>query len=168
MVKVELRIAILTFDQVAALMEGIDQGNSSIEKLFLDFSLPSEGERTWHFNLKPLVKVKEVVLYDNFLTRQELVDFFAAMSPSTKLRKLEISQRKSSRLKTWPEEEEMDGSSGVMAKAINFLDKVHLDARPYQVCNQVHFQHFELKLDMENIARKSSETCSINVLPFLS
>ena len=127
LVKVDLAFTKLTSDQVAALMEAIDQGNSSIEKLTLLSSLPSEDERTEPLNLKPLAKLKEVNLWNNFLTKQELVNFFAALSPSTKLSKLNIYIS---------EEEEMDGSTDVLAKAINFLEVVELRAYPYQVCFQ--------------------------------
>ena len=127
MVRVDLFHARLTSDQVAALLEAIDQGDSSIEKLWLAESLPLGG-RTGPLNLKPLVKVEEVRLEYNFHTQQELVDFFAAMSESMKLRKLEI------RGLPWPAEEVMDGSTEVVARAINFLEEVDIRVFPYQVC----------------------------------
>ena len=80
----------LTSDQVAALMEQIDQGDSRLKRLGLRGLLQTEGERTQPLNLKPLVKLEEVELSNIFLTQQELIDFFEAMSPSTKLRKLSI------------------------------------------------------------------------------
>ena len=61
----------------------------------------------------------------------QVVNFFAALSPSTKLKKLSINSL------PWPEEEVMDGSTEVVARAINFLEEVELDgAQPYQVYNQ--------------------------------
>ena len=120
LVDVDLAYAGLSTDHVAALMEQIDQGNSSIEKLSLLDSLPSSDERTGLLNLKPLVKVEEVNLGRNFLDQQELVNFFAAFSPSTKLRKLRID------IEDWPEVE-------VTAKAFNFLEVLSLRAYPYQV-----------------------------------
>ena len=128
MVRVYLYNTMLTSAQVAALLEAIDQGDSSIEKLWLIDSLPTEGSRTGPLNLKPLVKVEEVRLPYNFHTQQDLVDFFAAMSESMKLRKLEI------RGLPWPAEEVMDGSTEVMARAINFLEEVDIRVFPYQVC----------------------------------
>ena len=128
LVEVRLTFSRLTTDQVAALMEEIDQGNSSIEKLVLHTSLPAEGERTGPLNLKPLVKLEEVHLWNNFHTQQELADFFAALSPSTKLRKLTFPRL------PWPVEE-MDGSTEVMARAINFLEDVIMEAYPDQVLN---------------------------------
>ena len=130
LVEVNLSFTKLTTDQVAALMEAIDQGNSSIERLSLVSSLPSEVERTEPLNLKPLVNIEEVDLFYNLLTRQELVNFFAALSPSQKLRRLMINNL------PWNQyalEEERDGSTEVMAKAINFLEKVDMEAHPYQV-----------------------------------
>ena len=133
MVRVYLYNTMLTSAQVAALLEAIDQGDSSIEELWLSYSLPWEGSRTGPLNLKPLIKVEEVRLYSNFHTQQELVDFFAAMSDSMKLRKLVI------RALPWPAEEVMDGSTEVMARAINFLEKVDIVAFPYQVCRLQSF-----------------------------
>ena len=122
LVDVDLAYTELSTDHVAALMEAIDLGNSSIEKLSLQDSLPSKFKRTGPLNLKPLVKVEEVNLGRNFLDQQELVNFFAAFSPSTKLRKLRINIR----LSDWPEVE-------VTAKAFNFLEVLSLRAYPYQV-----------------------------------
>ena len=121
----------LTSEQAIALTEGIDQGGSSIEKLYLRDSLPREDERTGPLNLQPLVKLEKVRLDDNFLTQRELANFFAAMSPSTKLKRLRINSL------PWPAKEVMDGSTGVMARAFNFLEEVELvGAHPYQVYNQ--------------------------------
>ena len=131
LVEVNLSFTKLTTDQVAALMEAIDQGNSSIERLSLVSSLPSEVERTEPLNLKPLVNIEEVDLFYNNLTQQELVNFFAAMSPSQKLRRLMINNLPWNQYAL--EEEERDGITEVMAKAINFLEVVHLQAYPYQV-----------------------------------
>ena len=120
----------LTTDQAAVLMEAIDQDDSSLKKLTLHSSLPTEDERTGPINLKPLVKLEVVMLFGNFHTRQELVDFFAAIFPSTKLRTLSFCSRL-----PWPAEEEMDGNTKVVARAINFLEWVNMNFHPYQVCN---------------------------------
>ena len=133
LVTINLNGASLTFDQVAALMEGINQGGSSIEKLVLD--LPRDGRGIEPLNLQPLVKLEEVTLHFCF-NRQELVDFFAALSESTKLKKLWIDGLPDD----WPAQEEMDGSTEVMAKAFNFLEKGDMMAYPYQV----YLQNFEL------------------------
>ena len=131
MVEVRLEYTRLTSEQAIALTEGIDQGGSSIEKLYLRDSLPSMDERTGPLNLQPLVKLEKVRLDYNFLTELELVNFFAAMSPSTKLKRLRINSL------PWPAKEVMDGSTGVMARAFNFLEEVELEGvHPYQVYNQ--------------------------------
>ena len=84
LVKVSLTDTRLTTAQVTAVMEAIDRGDSSVEKLTLSGSLPQVLEGG-PLNLKPLVHLEEVTLSgDNFLTRQELLDFFSALSPSTK------------------------------------------------------------------------------------
>ena len=143
LVEVDLGYSQLTSDQVAALMEAIDQGNSSIEKLSLSGSLPSEDERP--LNLKPLVKLEVVSLWNNSLTQQELVNFFSALSPSTKLRELYIRI----------DYEEMDWSTDLLAKAINFLEEVHLTAFPYQVCIQFLSPEVQIELTKDNIVIKS-------------
>ena len=127
---VEVKLGGITSDQMAALCEAIDQG-SSIEKLSLFDSLPEKDERTGGpLNLKPLVNLKEVKLWNNFFTRQELIDFFAALSDSTKLRVLNINDL------PWPAESEevLDGSTELIAIAINFLERVKMMAYAYQVC----------------------------------
>ena len=143
---VDLYCTRLTSHQVAALMVGVNRGNSSIKKLSFDGSLEEEEERIGPLNLQPLVKLEELILYNritslenfnNFLTRQELVNFFAALSKSTKLRKLLMDRL------SWPAEEVMDGSTGVVARAINFLKEVNMTAPPYQVN---HLQSSSLNL----------------------
>ena len=130
-------------------MEAIDQGNSSIEKLFFTISLSSEDERTRPpLNLKPLAKLEEVSLNYNFLTEQELVNFFAALSPSTKLRKLDIGGL------LWPAEGTIDGSTEVLAKAINFLEVVHLYVDPHQVRIQFVCPKVKIELSWDNIVQK--------------
>ena len=144
LVTVDLYCTRLTSHQVAALMVGVNRGNSSIKKLSFDGSLEEEEERIGPLNLQPLVKLEELILYNritslenfnNFLTRQELVNFFAALSKSTKLRKLLMDRL------SWPAEEVMDGSTGVVARAINFLEEVGMTAPPYQVNNLQSSSH---------------------------
>ena len=60
--EVQLYFTRLTSDQVAALMEQIDQGDSRLKRLSLLGLLQTEGERTQPLNLKPLVKLEEVEL----------------------------------------------------------------------------------------------------------
>ena len=117
----------LTSAHVAALMEAIDQG-SSIKKLTLKCDFPEEDDRTEPLDLKPLVNLEEVELR-YFLTQQELVDFFAALSNSTNLRVFKCPIKS-----FWPAEEVMDGSTEMMARAINFLEEVDMLAHIYQVC----------------------------------
>ena len=81
---------------------------------------------TEHLNLNPLVNLERVWLGTHFtnFTQQELVDFFAALSESTRLRKLATMGF------SWPV---MDDSTEVVARAINFLEEVDMTARPHQV-----------------------------------
>ena len=127
----------LNSDQVETLMDAISQAGSSIRRLNLFYSLPREEDRTGPLNLKPLVKVEKVELRYNFFTQEEMVDFFEAISPSTELRELMIQN-----VEHWAKEEEMDGSTQVMAKAINFLEEVFMEARPYQVNIPEFFQYY--------------------------
>ena len=92
---------------------------------------------TCDFPSGPLVKLEEVYLDEGFPIRQELVDFFEAMSLSMKLRKLVIM---SSSL-----QEQMDGrSTEVVARAINFLEDVVITVPPYQVSNlHLHIEKFK-------------------------
>ena len=83
----------LTSDQVSALMEAINQDDSSLKQLTFVGSLPTQAERTSHLNLRPLLKVEKVELLFNFHTQHELVDFIGALSPSATLRKLSINTR---------------------------------------------------------------------------
>ena len=107
-------------------MDAIDQG-SSIERLALFCFVVTTGPR----NLKPLVNLEEVWLGNHFtnFTQQELVDFFAALSDSTNLRALNINDL------PWPAESEevLDGSTEMIAIAINFLERVKMMAYAYQV-----------------------------------
>ena len=125
----------LTTAQVAALMEAVDQGDSSLKELTLNSSLPLG--RSGPLNLKPLVKLEVVNLWGNSVTRQELVDFFAVMSctsggswwTTTNLKQLRIDNM------PWPAKKVTDGSMKVVARAINVLEKVDMEAHPYQVTN---------------------------------
>ena len=106
-----------------------------MEKLTLSGSLPQVLEGG-PLNLKPLVHLEEVTLRgDKFLTRQELLDVFSALSPSTKLKSLVISHYPDE--VPWQAEEEGDGSTEVLAKAVNFLESVTIQVYPYQVCIQI-------------------------------
>ena len=125
LVKLDLGCYSLTSNQVEALLEAIDQEETSLKKLSLTKSLPSR--RTEHFNLKPLVKLEEVRLIDNWHTREDLIDFFAALSPSTKLRKLVLTTANY----PW---ELSDSSTSMIAKALNFLEEVSMNAYCWQVC----------------------------------
>ena len=138
--EVQLYFTRLTSDQVAALMEQIDQGDSRLKRLGLRGLLQTEGERTQPLNLKPLVKLEEVELSNIFLTQQELIDFFEAMSPSTKLKKLSIVDffRRT-------KHEQMDGGiTEVVARGINFLEDVVISVPPYQLSNlHLHLGKFK-------------------------
>ena len=132
----------LTNSQVGALMEGINQSDSSLK----DFSLIGSlyCNRTGHLDLKPLVNVEKVQLHDNFLTWNEICGFFAAVSPVTKLRKLDLedSPRGNGPEKEEEEEEEKeesDGSKEMMAKAINFLEEAQILIDHFEVNCQTFF-----------------------------
>ena len=128
--KVYLTHTIITTEQVAALMEEISQGNSSLESLSLVKSFyPWGSEQTGPINLKPLVNLEEVHLVGNSFIWEELLDFFAALSPSTKLKKMELTNC------SWPPRSRR--GTEVMAKAINFLEEVKMELPPYQVCIQI-------------------------------
>ena len=129
LVKLDLDCYTLTSNQVYALLEAINQEETSLKKLSLTKSLPSR--RTEYFNLKPLVKLEEVRLIGNWHTKEDLIDFFATLSPSTKLRKLVLTTAN----QPW---ELGDSSTGMIAKALNFLEEVSMNAYCWQVC--VHTQ----------------------------
>ena len=74
LVKLDLDCFSLTSAQVKALLEAIDQGETSLKKLSLTKSLPTR--RTGHFNLKPLVKLEELRLIGNWHTREDIFHFF--------------------------------------------------------------------------------------------
>ena len=95
--------------------------------------MPEEDERTGPLNLKPLVNLEVVNLWENSLTRLELVNFFAAISRTTNLKELRIDNLPL----PWR-------CTKVIARAINFLEKVEMEAHPYQVTN-LHFFNLHLK-----------------------
>ena len=134
----------LTNSQVGALMEGINQSDSSLK----DFSLIGSlyCNRTGHLDLKPLVNVEKVQLHENFLTWNEICGFFAAVSPVTKLRKLDLEDslrgngpEKEEEVEEEAEEEENVGSKEMMAKAINFLEEAQILIDHFEVNCQTFF-----------------------------
>ena len=125
--KLHLSGTILTDSHLGTLMEGISRGNSSLNDLALVKTLDYDrtGTGTGQLDLKPLVNVEKVRLVCNCFTWKELVDFFATVSPSTKLKKLELKECKS--FEPENKKKKNDGRKEMMAKAINFLEEAHLD-----------------------------------------
>ena len=130
MTKVHVTHTILSSSQVGALMDRISQDNSSLNNLSLVGSF--HRSRTERLDLKHLVHLEEVRLVVNYLTSEELVDFFEALSPLTKLKKLDLENIYG------PSEDENGGITEMMAKAINFLEEAKINIfGPTQVRFQI-------------------------------
>ena len=130
MTKVHVTHTILSSSQVGALMDRISQDNSSLNNLSLVGCF--HWSRTGRLDLKHLVHLEEVRLVVNYLTSEELVDFFEALSPLTKLKKLDLENIYG------PSEDENGGITEMMAKAINFLEEAKINIfGPTQVRFQI-------------------------------
>ena len=129
LVKVQLTHTMVTSDQVAALMEKISEGNSSLTKFSLVEPRLQRSEETGPLNLKPLVNLDEVQVVGRFFKEEELAGFIEALSPSTKVKKMELGYC------FWGEEEG-DSRTDAIAKAINFLEDVKMESSSFQVCTQ--------------------------------
>ena len=86
------------------------------------FSLVRASWLWGRVDLTPLVNLKEVCLVGG-LNWEELVNFFAALSSSTNLRKLGFDLTDGFR----------DRDMEVIAKGLNFLEEVKIKANPLQV-----------------------------------
>ena len=134
MTKVHVTHTILSSSQVGALMDRISQDNSSLNNLSLVGSF--HRSRTERLDLKHLVHLEEVRLVVNYLTSEELVDFFEALSPLTKLKKLDLENIYG------PSEDENGGITEMMAKAINFLEEAKILIDPCEVRFQTFFTEY--------------------------
>ena len=114
----QLAHSVLTADQMTGLLEKIS--DSSLQS----FSLVRASWLWGRVNLTPLVNLKEVCLVGGCgLHWEELVNFFAALSSSTNLRKLGFDLTNGFR----------DRDMEVIAKGLNFLEQVKIKANPLQV-----------------------------------
>ena len=112
----QLAHSVLTADQMIGLLEKIS--DSSLQS----FSLVRASWLWGRVDLTPLVNLKEVCLVGG-LNWEALVNFFAALSSSTNLRKLGFDLTDGFR----------DRAMEVIAKGLNFLEEVKIKANPLQV-----------------------------------
>ena len=112
----QLAHSVLTADQMTGLLEKIS--DSSLQS----FSLVRASWLWGRVDLTPLVNLKEVCLVGG-LNWEALVNFFAALSSSTNLRKLGFDLTDGFR----------DRDMEVIAKGLNFLEEVKIKANPLQV-----------------------------------
>ena len=132
LVEVDLSHSRLFEHQIAAIMEAINKGDISLKRLCLSNARNAMKGEALH-DLKPLVKLQSVDLSENIFLRQQLVNFFAALSPDSNLRELRIA---GSRIKDRGHQllsQGMEENIQLIAEAVNFLEKVTMDANPSQV-----------------------------------
>ena len=132
LVEVDLSQCSLFVSQIAALMKAIDKGDIPLKHLNLWSAMSCNGREGIH-DLRPLVKLVSVDISQNIFIHQELVDFFSALSPNSKLRELRMQGARIKDRGRHLLSEDMEENTQLMATAVNFLGELTMDANTSQV-----------------------------------
>ena len=84
-------------------------------------------------DLRPLVKLVSVDISQKIFIHQELVDFFSALSPNSKLRELRMQGARIKDRVRHLLSEDMEENTQLMARAVNLLGELTMDANTSQV-----------------------------------
>ena len=132
LVEVDLSQCSFFVHQIAALMKAIDEGDTPLKHLNLWSAMNCNGRKGIH-DLRPLVKLVSVDISQNLFIHQELVDFFSALTPDSKLRELRMQGARIKDRGRHLVSEDMEENTQLMARALNFLGEVTMDANTSQV-----------------------------------